>query len=496
MSYQLVIDSGTTGTRSIIYDRANGNQVAFSYKEHEQIFPKSGWVEHNPVEIFENTLFTMKEALVKANLSMEDIFSVGITNQRETVVVWNKSGKPLYNAIVWQDTRTDTICAQLLKEYDNSEVNRLTGLLINTYFSGVKLKWIKDHIRNLSNEVFWGTIDSWLIYNLTGKHVIDTTNASRTLLMNIKTLEWSQDMKEILGIPDFFVFPKIIPSISFDESYGYIKHSLFNTIKEVPIKAVLGDQQAALFGNNCLKKGEIKNTYGTGCFALLNTDKLIYSKHRLLSTVAYQIEGQIAVYALEGATPVAGAAIQWLRDKLGIIHKSSESERLASRVETTGGVVFVPAFVGLYAPYWDMTARGSIFGLTRGTSREQLVRAVLEGIAWTTEDLFLALRKDAGEFNSIKVDGGMVENNLLMQIQADFSQIKIMRPKDKESTSKGIFFALEVSEGNLSVEKGFERYWYLDRVITPNISMNERDLLRKQWNKAVEKSRGWIDEKS
>ena len=495
MVFTLAIDAGTTGVRTIIYtDEAE--IVASAYLEHQQFYPYEGWVEHDPIEIYNNVLKTMKTAVKNAKISFKDIKSVGITNQRETTVTWNNHGIPIAPAIVWQDVRTAALCKSL--ENNNTMVNRITGLLINTYFSGVKLRWLFDNEPKISNEtkVYWGTIDSWLIWKLSnGKnHVIDCTNASRTLLMDIKKLDWSEEMKNVLKLPDSLIYPEIFPSIASDEPFAWIDKKIFNEDVDIPINVVFGDQQAALFGQNCLEVGEIKNTYGTGCFTLLNTGTEIkYSKNKLLTTLAYQINHERPIYALEGATAVAGAAIQWLRDGLGIISQADQSEEMAKSVPVTIGVIFVPAFVGLYAPYWDTSARGTILGITRGTTKAHLVRATIEGIAWSTEDLLKALTKDLGiQPKKIKVDGGAAKNDLLMQLQANFSQIDIYRPQDIESTARGVHFGLGVALDLYTLKKDFARLWKLDQKFVPVISNDERERYYQHWKLAIEKSRGWI----
>ena len=497
MKYTLVVDSGTTGTRSIIYNQL-GSIIGSDYLEHNQYFPHPGYVEHDSLEIFQNTLKTMKNAIKKSKLDFNDISAIGITNQRETVVIWGHNGIPFAPAIVWQDSRTINICENLELLINNQEINKITGLLINTYFSGVKLKWLQENLINLKGkEIYWGTIDSWLIWKLTNNtnHVIDCTNASRTLLMDIKSLDWSQDLINTIGILPNFHFPEIKPSISLEQPFGYVDKKLLGSNKDIPINVVLGDQQAALFGQACFKPGDLKNTYGTGCFTLINTGELKYSSNKLLSTIAYQISGKNPIYALEGATPIAGAAIQWLRDGLGIIKKVEESELLANSIDNSGGVVVVPAFTGLYSPYWDPTARGTILGIERGTTKEQIIRATLEGIAWSTEELFLSIKNDIGidiAINNIKVDGGASKNSLLLQIQADYSQVQIDRPSNIESTSLGVHFGLQLSLDQFRSEKELNHLWKKERSFYPKISVEERNRLFNKWKIAVSRSRDWI----
>ena len=494
MVFTLAIDAGTTGVRTIIY-KDEAEIISSSYLEHHQFYPHEGWVEQDPIEIYENVLKTMKKALENAKINFKDIKSVGITNQRETTVIWNNQGLPIAPAIVWQDVRTAALCKSL--ESNNTMVNKITGLLVNTYFSGVKLRWLFDNEPKLSQltEVYWGTIDSWLIWKLSnGKnHVIDCTNASRTLLMNIKNLEWSEEMKSVLKLPDTLKYPDIFPSISSNEPFAWIDKKILNENVDIPINVVFGDQQAALFGQNCIEIGEIKNTYGTGCFTLLNIGTEVkYSKNRLLTTLAYQINNQKPVYALEGATAVAGAAIQWLRDGLEIISDANQSEALAKSVSDTNGVIFVPAFVGLYAPYWDTSARGTILGITRGTTKAHIIRAAIEGIAWSTEDLLMALAKDLGmPPKKIKVDGGAAKNDFLLQLQANFSQIEIYRPQDIESTARGVHFGLGIALDMYNAQKDFSRLWKLDQKFSPLIDKDERDKYYQKWKLAIEKSKGW-----
>ncbi|OLS19886.1 MAG: Glycerol kinase [Candidatus Heimdallarchaeota archaeon LC_3] len=497
MKYTLVVDTGTTGTRSSVYNEI-GNITGSNYLEHNQFFPNPGFVEHNPLEIFQNTVKTMKKALEQSKINFNDISAVGITNQRETVVIWDKNGNPLAPAIVWQDTRTINICKSLELLIDNKEINKITGLLINTYFSGVKLKWFNENLINLKGKkIYWGTIDSWLIWKLTknSNHVIDCTNASRTLLMDIKTLEWSQELINILGIPKNFNFPEIKPSICLEQPFGYVNKKILGFNKDVPINIVLGDQQAALFGQACYEPGELKNTYGTGCFTLINTGELKYSSNKLLSTVAYQISGKNPIYALEGATPIAGAAIQWLKDGLGIIKTLEESELLANQVDNSGGVIVVPAFTGLFSPYWDPSARGTIFGIERSTKKEHIIRATLEGIAWSTEELILSIKNDIGlniAIENIKVDGGACKNSLLLQMQADYSQVRIDRPSNIESTSLGAHLALKVSLDEVRSEKELKHLWKSEKSFYPKINIEERNKQFNKWKIAISRCRNWI----
>jgi len=495
------IDQGTTGTRFMIFDNAS-NLISSSYKEHEQFFPKPGYVEHDPLEIWKNTEYVIREALNKAKISFNRLNAIGITNQRETTIVWNKNtGKPIHNAIVWQCTRTEDICERLKNENYEPLIKERAGLVIATYFSGPKISWILSNIpeaQALANkgDILFGNIDSWIIWNITGGknkgvHVTDFSNASRTMLMNLKTLKWDNDLLDILKIP-VDMLPEIRPS-SDPEFYGYVNFQ--DTKDKIPVTGDLGDQQAALFGQTCFEVGNAKNTYGTGNFLLMNTgNKIVESKSGLLTTVAYGIGKNTVNYALEGSIASSGAAIQWLRDQLKIISSASESEELALSVPDNGGVYFVPAFVGLFSPYWDVTARGTIVGLTRGSNRGHIMRAVLESIAFQSYDVFQAMEKDSGiKLKSLRVDGGASKNNLLMQFQADLLNIKCIRPKIEETTSLGAAYAAGLATGYWNSLEELKEKWEVDYVFIPKLDAKIRLDMIHYWKKAISKSRGWIE---
>ena len=440
------VDLGTTSNRFILFDHG-GRVAGLAQKEHRQIFPQPGWVEHDPLEIWNNTREVIREALTKTGASLSDIAAIGVTNQRETTVVWEKTtGVPVYNAIVWQDTRTDLICQELAKDGGQDRLRGKTGLPLATYFSGPKIKWILDHVpgaqRKAENdELLFGNIDTWFIWNLTGVHITDVTNASRTLLMNLNSLDWDEEILQLLNIPRAML-PKIRSS---SEVYGEAQ----DILRGVPVGGDLGDQQAALFGQTCFNPGEAKNTYGTGCFMLLNMGELpVPSNSGLLTTVGYKIGHQKAVYALEGSIAIAGALVQWLRDNLGLVSKSADVEALAGTVEDNGGIYFVPAFSGLFAPYWRSDARGVIVGLTRYINKGHIGRAVLEATAYQTREVLDAMEKDSGvRLKALKVDGGMVFNELLMQFQADMLNVSVIRPKVAETTALGAAYAAGLAVG-------------------------------------------------
>ena len=487
MEYFGAIDQGTTSSRFIVFNKY-GEIVEQHHQEHSQIFPDEYSVEHNPNEIWESVKSCI--SVVDSKFNIEQLSSIGITNQRETTVVWNKkTGEPLYNAIVWQDIRTQSICDELSSIEKLEEEFHNTGLPIATYFSLSKILWlirnVPDVKKNLEiDNVCFGTIDSWLLYKLTNQHLTDVTNASRTLLLNIETGEWSNKILETLNIPNSSL-PKIKPSLSYFGTNEKI-------LKNVAITAVLGDQQASLFGHNCLSKGEIKNTYGTGCFALTNTgDDIFYSENGLLTTIAYQIEDQPIQYAIEGSVSIAGAAIQWLRDNLNIINESSESESLAMKVKDNGDVYFVPAFSGLFSPHWDSTARGVLVGLTRFSNKSHIVRAVLESVAYQSYDLLTSMEKDTCQrFEVVKVDGGMINNNLLMQFQSDIFDRVVSSQKVNEITSLGVGAASYIFQNNLPIST-------MSKIVSkstswnPNMDKQLREKYLKKWNKAVEKSKQW-----
>jgi glycerol kinase len=487
MKYFGAIDQGTTSSRFIVFNE-NGEIVEQHQQEHMQILPDEHSVEHNANEIWESVKTCIK--VVDSKFNIEQLTSIGITNQRETTVAWNKlTGEPLYNALVWQDTRTQSICDELSSNKNLTQEFNKTGLPIATYFSLSKILWLIRNVpeveKNLEiNNVCFGTIDSWLIFKLTGEHLTDVTNASRTLLLNIETGKWSEKILETLDIP-ITSLPKIKPSLS---NFGTNNQIL----KNVPITAVLGDQQASLFGHNCLSKGEIKNTYGTGCFALSNTgEDIIYSNNGLLTTIAYQIEDQPIQYAIEGSVSIAGAAVQWLRDNLNIINESSEIESLAMKVKDNGDVYFVPAFSGLFSPHWDPTARGVLVGLTRFSNKSHVARAVLESVAYQSYELLISMERDTGErFEVVKVDGGMINNNLLMQFQSDIFDRVVSSQKVQEITALGVAAASYIFQNNLPLST-------MSKVVSnstawnPNMNQQLRDKFIKKWNKAIEKSKQW-----
>jgi len=488
--YVGAIDQGTTSTRFILFDH-NSNKIASHQIEHKQIFPKAGWVEHDPIEIWENTQSTIIETLQKSGIDENEIAAVGITNQRETTVVWNKkTGKPYYNAIVWQDGRTDKICNTLKKNTDLFKTK--TGLPIATYFSGPKIKWLLDNVNGLreaaeKGEALFGNIDSWIVWNLTeGKHITDVTNASRTMMMNLETLKWDKELLNILDIP-FKMLPEIIPSSAI---LGKTK-SVFSS--EIPISGILGDQQAALFGHTCFQKGDVKNTYGTGCFTLLNTgNEIVLSNNGLLSTVAYQINGEDPVYALEGSVAIAGSLIQWIRDNFDLITESKEINDLAEKVEDNGGVYFVPAFSGLLAPYWNSAARGTIIGLTHYANKSHIARSVLESTAFQTRDVFEAMQKDSNlKINVLKVDGGMTASPLLMQFQADIIDTEVILPQITEITALGAAYAAGLAVGFWKNTQSLKLYWQEQTRWKPIMTEETRTKLYKNWRRAVERSLNW-----
>jgi glycerol kinase len=486
--YIVAIDQGTTSTRAIVFDRTN--IVRMAQREHRQIFPQAGWVEHDPLEIWQRTQEVLAEAI--SQIDRKSIGAIGITNQRETSVVWNRqTGKPYANAIVWQDTRTKDICDELSRDGDIDRFRSITGLPLATYFSGPKLRWMLEHIPNLrrdaeKGDAIFGTIDSWLIWNLTGKHVTDVTNASRTMLMNLATLDWDASMLAAIDIPRAML-PTIVPS-SDAAAFG-ISRDL-----QIPICGVAGDQQAALLGQSCTEPGESKNTYGTGCFLLLNTGTTpVQSKHGLLTTVALQRGGGKATYALEGSIAVTGSLVQWLRDNLGIIKTSADVETLAAKVSDNGGVYFVPAFSGLFAPYWRSDARGIIAGMTRFTNASHIARAALEATAFQTRDVIDAMAQDSGtRLKSLKVDGGMCVNESLMQFQADILGVPVIRPRITETTALGAAYAAGLATGFWKDESELRANWQEDKIWRPRMPATQRDKLQTTWRKAIERSMGWV----
>ncbi|MGW9020916.1 glycerol kinase GlpK [Leucobacter chromiiresistens] len=498
--YIIAIDQGTTSSRAIIFDRS-GSIISVGQKEHEQIMPQAGWVEHDALEIWRNVQEVIGIALGRADLTRHDISAIGITNQRETAVVWNrKTGKPVYNAIVWQDTRTQDIVDRLAADGGTDRFKDIVGLPLATYFSGTKVAWILENVEGAreaadAGDLLFGTTDSWVIWNLTGGseqgvHVTDVTNASRTLFMDLQTLEWRDDILEAFGVPR-----SMLPEIkSSSEIYGTAEDS--SLLRETPIAGILGDQQAATFGQAAFTAGESKNTYGTGCFLIFNTgEEIIHSKNGLLTTVGYKLGDGPTHYALEGSIAVTGSLIQWLRDQLGIISDAPEVEQLADSVPDNGGVYIVPAFSGLYAPYWRPDARGAIVGLTRYANKGHLSRAALEAVAYQTRDVLDAVNADAGvDLTELKVDGGMVANDMLMQFQADILGVPVVRPVVAETTALGAAYAAGLAVGFWSGLDDLSANWQEDRRWEPKLDSAEQERLLRQWRKAVTKSMDWVDE--
>jgi glycerol kinase len=503
--YAAAVDQGTTGTRFMIFDKT-GQPVSAVYEEHEQIYPQPGWVEHDPMEIWAKTQQVIKAAMEKGGVVAEEIAGIGVTNQRETTIVWDpKTGKPYYNAIVWQCTRTREICQKLIDDGMEPHVKESTGLVSATYFSGPKIKWILDNVEGVrakaeKGEALFGNIDTWEIWWLTGgpdggAHVTDYTNGSRTMLMNLKTLDWDQEILDYLGIPRQML-PAIRPS-SDKKLWGYTPKS-GPVGGEVPVCGDLGDQQGALVGQTSFSVGEAKNTYGTGCFMLLNTGtEIVPSPSGLLTTAAYGVEEGECVYALEGSIAITGAAIQWLRDNLKIIENAAETEPIAEEVGDAGGIYFVPAFSGLFAPYWDMYARGAIVGLTRYVRKEHLVHATLESICYQTKDVLEAMKKDSGvELAALKVDGGAVKNNYLMQLQSDILGVEVVRPTVEETTTLGASYMAGLATGLWENLEDLRANWGIDRVFKPEWSDEQRAEGYKGWGKAVARTREWVEKGS
>jgi glycerol kinase len=496
--YAAAIDQGTTSTRCMLFDH-HGQVVSVDQKEHEQIFPKPGWVEHDPMEIIERTNSVVRGAVDKAGASKDDIVAIGITNQRETTLCWDRlTGKPIYNAIVWQDTRTDQICNELARDGGQDRFREKVGLPLATYFSGPKARWILDNVdgarkRAENGDVLFGNIDTWLVWNLTGGpdggvHVTDVTNASRTMLMDLQTLQWDEDILDAIGVPRAML-PEIRSSA---ETYG---HMADGPLKGLPIAGILGDQQAAVFGQTCFAPGEAKNTYGTGNFMLLNTgEEATPSKNGLLTTLGYKIGERPAVYALEGAIAITGSLVQWLRDNLGIITSAPEIEPLARQVEDNGGAYFVPAFSGLFAPYWRSDARGAIVGLTRYVNKGHLARAVLEATAYQTREVLDAMNADSGvPLTALKVDGGMVQNDLLMQFQADILGVPVIRPTVAETTALGAAYAAGLACGFWNEIEDLRANWGKDKEWEPQMDDETRDGYYRNWKKAVTKTFDWVE---
>lgn len=495
--YSAAVDQGTTSTRFMIFDH-KGLVVGVVQKEHEQIYPKPGWVEHNPMEIWERTQEVIKSALKKSGVDPKDIAAVGVTNQRETTVVWEKAtGKPVYNAIVWQDTRTDKICDELAKSGGQDRFRPKVGLPLATYFSGPKIKWILDNVGGVrakaeKGEVLFGNIDTWVIWNLTGGpkggvHVTDVSNASRTMLMNLATLDWDDEILKLMGVPKAML-PKVMPSSAV---YG----KAVGDLAGIPVAGDLGDQQAALFGQACYSAGEAKNTYGTGCFMLLNTGtKPVQSKNGLLTTLGYKVGDQPAVYCLEGSIAITGALVQWLRDNLKFFDVSSDIEALAKSVDDSGGIYFVPAFSGLFAPYWKSSARGALVGMTRYITKAHIARAALEATAYQTREVLDAMNKDSGvKLTALKVDGGMVYNELLMQFQADILGVPVIRPVVAETTALGAAYAAGLAVGFWKTFDELRENWAKDKEWDPKMPEAKRDKIYAGWKKAVTRTFDWIE---
>jgi glycerol kinase len=486
--YILAIDAGTTSSRAVLFDK-KGVQVAISQFEFTQVFPKESWVEHDPIEIWSTQLKAIKEVVRLAKIGFDEIDSIGITNQRETTVIWNKNtGKPVYNAIVWQDRRTASICDQLHNEGKSEIFYNKTGLLLDAYFSGTKIKWILDSDKKIrqqaqNGELLFGTIDTWLIWNLTSRkvHATDCTNASRTLLFNIHELKWDKELISILNIPE-----KILPKVyNSSEKIALTDSSLLG--ESIPICGVAGDQQAALFGQMCIHPGDVKNTYGTGCFCMMNTgSKAVKSNNRMLTTIGWKI-GNDTVYALEGSVFIAGAIVQWLRDQLNIIKNASEIEELAKSVQDNGGVTFISALAGLGAPYWNPNATGAIMGITRGTQKGHIARAALEAIALRSREIIIEMQKDSGtKFDKLKVDGGASNNNLLMQIQSNLLDTQVIRPKITETTALGVAFFAGLASGFWSSIEEVKSIWEMEREFSPNKSENDKKII-DNWESRIKK---------
>ncbi len=492
--YILALDQGTTSSRAIVFDKA-GRQRGVAQQEFRQIYPQPGWVEHDPDDIWRTQLETARQALRQAKIRATDVAAIGITNQRETTVLWERaSGTPVHNAIVWQCRRTAPLCDRLKRDGLEPDVRRRTGLVVDAYFSGTKIAWLLSHVKGLRRragrgEICFGTVDSWLVYKLTGGrvHATDMTNASRTLLYNIKRNVWDTKLCEVLRVPDELL-PTVLQS---SEVYGVTDKKLFGA--EIPIAGIAGDQQAALFGQACFKPGMVKNTYGTGCFLLMNVGpKPVASRTGLVSTIAWGLNGTVT-YALEGSVFIAGAAVQWLRDELGIVKDAAETEALAQSVPDNGGVYFVPAFVGLGAPYWDPSARGTIVGLTRGANRAHLARAALEAMAYSTRDVLTCMERDAKrKLRSLKVDGGATANRFLLQFQADVLGVPVIRPTVTETTALGAAYLAGLAVGYWKDQAEVAANWREDVRFTPALKKTARDALYGQWGRAVARA-SWAD---
>lgn len=495
--YILALDQGTTSSRAILFDRS-GSIVSVAQKEFKQHYPHPGWVEHDPEEIWSSQFSVMAEVMAKKGIVTEDVAGIGITNQRETTIVWDKAtGKPVYPAIVWQDRRTADYCDALKAAGHASMIQQKTGLIIDAYFSATKLKWILDSVPGLraraeQGELAFGTVDSWLVWKLCGGklHITDVSNASRTMLLNIHTCEWDDDLLRLFDIPAAML-PEVKPSSKvYGVTEAVVKHA------NIPIAGIAGDQQAALFGQMCTQPGMVKNTYGTGCFMLMNTgEKAVTSHNNLLTTIAWKLHNRVE-YALEGGIFIAGAVVQWLRDGLQIIRSSQEVEELAAEVKDTGGVYMVPAFAGLGAPYWNQHARGSLFGVTRGTTRSHIARAALESIAFQVTDVLKAMESDAGiSIRELRVDGGATINNMLMQFQSDILQVPVIRPDVYETTALGAAYLAGLAVGYWDSVEELQKQWQLNAAFTPTRSAEEVTALRKGWHRAVKASIAWADDK-
>lgn len=495
--YIMALDQGTTSSRAILFDK-EGNVVATSQKEFTQFYPKIGWVEHNPMEIWGSQSGVMREVLETNSIRPEEVCAIGITNQRETTIVWEKStGKPIYNAIVWQCRRTSEICDELKEKGSEKLIKDKTGLILDAYFSATKIKWILDNVEGArekaeNGELLFGTVDTWLIWNLTrGKvHVTDYTNAARTMLYNIKELKWDDEILEILDIPKSML-PDVKPS---SYIYGHTDEGMLSGA-QIPIAGCAGDQQAALFGQTCFEEGSAKNTYGTGCFMLMNTgENIVESKHGLLTTIAWGVDGKVE-YALEGSIFIGGASIQWLRDELRIIDSAPDSEYMAKKVKDTNGCYVVPAFTGLGAPHWDQYARGTIVGLTRGVNKYHIIRATLESLAYQVNDVLQAMKADSGiDLAALKVDGGASANDFLMQFQSDIINAPVKRPCCVETTAMGAAYLAGLAVGYWGSKEDVIKNWAIDKVFTPAMDGEDREEKIKGWNKAVKCSFGWAKE--
>lgn len=495
-NYILALDQGTTSSRAIIFDKT-GSIISTAQKEFTQVFPQPGWVEHDANEIWSTQLGVATEAVLKAGITIHDVAAIGITNQRETTVVWDRDTHlPIYNAIVWQDRRTAEYCDKLKKDGSSDMIRKKTGLVTDAYFSGTKVKWILDNVEGARDkaqkgELCFGTIDSWLLWKLTNGnvHATDVSNASRTLLYNIHDLKWDSELLELFGIPD-----NMLPEVrSSSEIYGYTENIL--TAAKIPVSGIAGDQQSALFGQMCTSPGMVKNTYGTGCFMLMNTGRQpVSSNNNLLTTIAWKVNGEVN-YALEGSVFIGGAVVQWLRDGLKLIQTSKDVEALALQAEDNGGVYFVPAFTGLGAPYWDQHARGTIVGITRGSTNAHIARAALESIALQSMDVMKAMEADAGiQIREVRVDGGASTNNQLMQFQADILNSNVIRPKVTETTALGAAYLAGLAVGFWKNIDELQQYWQQDKAFKPGMSDNQRNDLIKNWKRAITAARAWNTE--